>query len=213
MNKKGLLIVLSGFSGCGKGTVMKALLEQYPEEFSLSVSATTRAPRLGEQEGVAYFFKTKEEFEALIAEDALLEYANYVGNYYGTPKAYVQTQLNAGKNVFLEIEMQGALKVKEAFPETFLMFLVPPSIPELISRLEGRGTETGETVHSRMAQALEELKVIPRYDCVVVNNDIAQCVADVYNIVKHPELGKPYTKEQLDDLEEQLRRYLKGDKS
>ena len=134
MNKEGILIVVSGFSGAGKGTIMKALLERY-DNYALSISATTRNPRPGEEEGKAYFFKTTEEFEKMIAKDDLIEYAMYVGNYYGTPKAYVEEQLRAGKDVILEIEIQGALKVKEKFPNTLLLFVTPPSAEELRKRL------------------------------------------------------------------------------
>ena len=138
MGKQGILTVVSGFSGAGKGTLMKALLEKY--EYGLSISATTRAPREGEQNGREYFFLTKEQFEDMISKNELIEYAQYVGNYYGTPKKYVQQQLDAGKNVILEIEIQGALNVKKMFPNALLIFVTPPSAAELKSRLVGRGT-------------------------------------------------------------------------
>ena len=128
MKKKGLLIVVSGFSGSGKGTIMKQLLKKYEEQYALSVSATTRQPRPGEVDGREYFFRTTEQFEEMIGQDALIEYAQYVGNYYGTPKAYVEQQLAAGKDVILEIEIQGALKVKKKFPDTLLLFVTPPSV-------------------------------------------------------------------------------------
>ena len=130
MDKEGILIVVSGFSGAGKGTIMKELLEKY-ENYALSVSATTRKPRPGEEEGKAYFFKSKEEFEKMIAKDELIEYARYVENYYGTPRMYVEEKLKAGKDVILEIEIQGALKVKEKFPDTLLLFVTPPTAAEL----------------------------------------------------------------------------------
>ena len=139
MDKEGILIVVSGFSGAGKGTIMKELLEKY-DNYALSVSATTRKPRPGEEEGKAYFFKTREEFEKMIAKDELIEYARYVENYYGTPRMYVEEQLKAGKDVILEIEIQGALKVKEKFPDTLLLFVTPPTAAELKRRLAGRGT-------------------------------------------------------------------------
>ena len=144
MNERGILIVVSGFSGAGKGTLMKRLLEKYEERYALSVSATTRQPREGERDGIEYFFKTKEEFEKMIAKEELIEYARYVENYYGTPRAYVEQMLEAGKDVILEIEIQGALKVKKAFPDTLLLFVVPPSAEELKHRLVGRGTESME---------------------------------------------------------------------
>ena len=145
MREKGILIVVSGFSGSGKGTIMKELLKQY-DNYALSISATTRNPRPGEEDGREYFFKTVEDFEKMIAKEELIEYARYVDNYYGTPRAYVEEQLEAGKDVILEIEIQGALKVKEKFPDTLLLFVTPPSAEELKSRLVGRGTETMDVI-------------------------------------------------------------------
>ena len=168
MNKEGILIVVSGFSGAGKGTIMKALLERY-DNYALSISATTRNPRPGEEEGKAYFFKTTEEFEKMIAKDDLIEYAMYVGNYYGTPKAYVEEQLRAGKDVILEIEIQGALKVKEKFPNTLLLFVTPPSAEELRKRLEGRGTETQKVIDGRMTVSYTHLDVYKRQEWIAVS--------------------------------------------
>ena len=156
MNQRGILIVVSGFSGAGKGTLMKELMKRYEETYALSVSATTRNPREGEVDGREYFFKTTEEFEKMIAKEELIEYARYVENYYGTPRTYVEQQLEAGKDVILEIEIQGALKVKERFPDTLLLFVTPPSAKELRRRLVGRGTETMEVIESRLARAVEE---------------------------------------------------------
>ena len=147
MDKKGILIVVSGFSGSGKGTIMKELLKNY-DNYALSISATTRNPREGEEDGREYFFKTVEEFEKMIAQDELIEYARYVNNYYGTPRDYVESQLLEGKDVILEIEIQGALKVKEKFPETLLLFVTPPDAKTLEERLVGRGTETAEVIAS-----------------------------------------------------------------
>ena len=155
MNQRGILIVVSGFSGAGKGTLMKELMKRYEETYALSVSATTRNPREGEVDGREYFFKTTEEFEKMIAKEELIEYARYVENYYGTPRTYVEQQLEAGKDVILEIEIQGALKVKERFPDTLLLFVTPPSAKELRRRLVGRGTETMEVIESRLARAVE----------------------------------------------------------
>ena len=152
---KGILVVVSGFSGAGKGTVMKRLLEKY-DDYALSVSVTTRAPRPGEEDGIAYFFRSREEFEQLIREDALIEYAQYVENYYGTPRSYVEEQLSAGRNVILEIEIQGAMKVKEKIPEALLVFVTPPTVAELEKRLKGRGTETDQVIADRLARAGEE---------------------------------------------------------
>ena len=183
MNKEGILIVVSGFSGAGKGTIMKALLERY-ENYALSISATTRNPRPGEEEGKAYFFKTTEEFEKMIAKDDLIEYAMYVGNYYGTPKAYVEEQLRAGKDVILEIEIQGALKVKEKFPNTLLLFVTPPSAEELRKRLEGRGTETQEVIDGRMKRAIEEAEYMDQYDYLVVNDELDVCVEEMHHLIQ-----------------------------
>ena len=149
---KGILVVVSGFSGAGKGTVMKRLMEKY-DDYALSVSATTRKPRPGEEDGREYFFRTRDEFEKLIEEDALLEYARYVENYYGTPRSYVEEQLQAGRNVILEIEIQGAMKIKEKIPEALLVFVTPPTVEELERRLTGRGTETAQVIADRLARA------------------------------------------------------------
>ena len=162
MKEKGILIVVSGFSGSGKGTIMKELLKQY-DNYALSISATTRNPRPGEEDGREYFFKTVEDFEKMIAKEELIEYAKYVENYYGTPRAYVEEQLEAGKDVILEIEIQGALKVKEKFPDTLLLFVTPPSAEELKKRLIGRGTETMDVIEFRMNRAKEELIEYARY--------------------------------------------------
>ena len=183
MNKEGILIVVSGFSGAGKGTIMKALLERY-DNYALSISATTRNPRPGEEEGKAYFFKTTEEFEKMIAKDDLIEYAMYEGNYYGTPKAYVEEQLRAGKDVILEIEIQGALKVKEKFPNTLLLFVTPPSAEELRKRLEGRGTETQEVIDGRMKRAIEEAEYMDQYDYLVVNDELDVCVEEMHHLIQ-----------------------------
>lgn len=183
MEKKGILIVVSGFSGAGKGTLMKRMLEKYEDQYALSISATTRKPREGEVDGREYFFKTKEEFEKMIAKAELIEYAKYVENYYGTPKAYVEEQLNAGKDVILEIEIQGALKVKQAFPNTLLLFVVPPSAEELKRRLVGRGTESMDVIQSRLSRAVEESEGMEAYDYLVVNDELEACVEVMHGII------------------------------
>lgn len=184
MADSGLLIVISGFSGSGKGTIMKELIRRHPEEYALSISATTRQPREGEQDGREYFFKTKEEFLSMIEHNELLEHAQYVGNYYGTPKAYVEEQLRAGKDVILEIEIQGALKVKEKFPNTLLLFVTPPSAEELRKRLEGRGTETQEVIDGRMKRAIEEAEYMDQYDYLVVNDELDVCVEEMHHLIQ-----------------------------
>lgn len=182
MSDRGVLTVISGFSGAGKGTVVKQLLQEY--DYGLSISATTRSPRKGEQDGREYFFKTKEEFEKMIREHQLIEYAQYVGNYYGTPKEYVVQQLEQGKDVILEIEMQGALRVREILPEVNLIFLTPPTVDELERRLVSRGTETAEVIRERMARAKEESAYMKEYDYVVINDDLDECVENVHQLIR-----------------------------
>lgn len=180
--KKGLLLVISGFSGAGKGTVMKRLLELH-DEYALSVSATTRKPREGEQDGREYFFKSREEFEKMISDGALIEYAQYVNNYYGTPKDYVQQQLDSGKNVVLEIEIQGACNIKRLFKDAVLMFVMPPDAKELERRLRGRGTEDESTIRARLSRACEEAVGIDNYDYIVINDEVDLCVERIHSIV------------------------------
>lgn len=182
---KGILVVVSGFSGSGKGTIMKRLMSQYGEDYALSVSATTRAPRPGEVHGVDYFYLTTEEFEDMIEKGELIEYAKYVNNYYGTPKAYVEEQLNAGKSVILEIEIQGALKIKEKFPDSVLMFVTAPSAEELKNRLIGRNTETKEVIDARMSRACEESLGVEEYDYLVINDELEACVQNVNTIIQN----------------------------
>ncbi|WMT27856.1 guanylate kinase [Bacillus aerius] len=172
MKERGLLIVLSGPSGVGKGTVRQAIFSQEDAEFEYSISVTTRKPREGERNGVDYFFKTREEFEHMIENKKLLEWAEYVGNYYGTPVDYVEQTLSEGKDVFLEIEVQGALQVREAFPEGLFIFLAPPSLSELQNRIITRGTESEDLIRNRMAAAKEEIEMMDAYDYVVENDDV-----------------------------------------
>ena len=182
MKRKGILMVVSGFSGAGKGTLMKQLVNTY-EDYALSISMTTRNPRPGETDGKEYFFVTREKFEEQIACHGLVEYACYCDNYYGTPREYVEKQLEAGKNVILEIEIQGALKIKEQFPTALLVFVMPPSAEELKRRLEGRGTESQEVISKRLARANEEAQGIEEYDYIVVNDKLEECAQQLHQLV------------------------------
>lgn len=180
---RGKLVIISGFSGAGKGTVMKSLVSQ-SDRYALSISATTRSPRPGEQEGVSYFFKSKEDFEDMISKNEFLEYAQYVGNYYGTPKAFVESMRDAGRDVLLEIEIQGAMKVKEKCPDAVLIFITTKDAKTLRDRLTGRGTETEDVINKRMARAAEEALGVEEYDYIVVNDILEDCVETVDRIVQ-----------------------------
>lgn len=205
MKQKGILTVISGFSGAGKGTVMKKLLEE--QEYSLSISATTRGKREGEEHGREYFFLTREEFESMIERNDLIEWAEYVGNYYGTPKSYVESCLAEGKDVILEIELQGAMKVKEQFPDAVLIFLTPPSAEELEKRLVGRGTETPEVIAQRLKRAGEEAEYMDRYDYLVVNDELEACVKQVHEVIQSAKTQSARNGELIADMKQQLIRY------
>lgn len=181
MNKKGVLIVISGFSGVGKGTVVKKLIEKYG--YSLSVSATTREPRPGEVDGKDYYFKTVAEFENLIDYNGFIEWAQYVENYYGTPRKFVEDEIEKGNNVILEIEVQGAMRVKEQYPNAVLIFLTAPDAHSLKERLEGRGTEDAKVIAKRLKRAYEETDDMPCYDYLVVNDDLDTCVDNVNSVI------------------------------
>ncbi|MFP7169072.1 guanylate kinase [Terribacillus sp. 7520-G] len=198
IEQKGILFILSGPSGVGKGTVRKALFEQ-DTHLRYSISMTTRNMRPGEQDGVDYFYKSKEEFEGLIEQNKLLEYAKYVDNYYGTPRDYVEETLEAGHDVFLEIEVQGALQVKENFPQGVFIFLIPPSLEELKNRIVGRGTETPDLVKNRLNAARDEIEMMDAYDYVVVNDQLDNAVSKIQSIVqsehcKRERVAKEYKK-------------------
>lgn len=202
----GLLIVLSGPAGVGKGTVCTALRSRMPE-LVYSVSATTRQPRQGEIDGVNYFFKTRDQFQQMIEQDALLEHAEYVGNYYGTPRDFVEETLTSGKNVILEIEVQGAVKVKEKFSEAIMVFLLPPSLDELKSRITGRGTESADTINTRMTVAVEELSLLAHYDYAVLNDEIETACDKIRSII----IAENCRRDQLP--EQYLRMYTATEKA
>ena len=204
MKRKGILIVVSGFSGAGKGTLMKKLMEDY-DNYALSISMTTRTPRPGEVDGREYFFVTREQFEEKIGQDGLIEYANYCGNYYGTPRAYVEQQLEAGKDVVLEIEIQGALKIKEKFPTASLLFVMPPSAEELRKRLTGRGTETQEIIDQRMHRAIEEAQGIEQYDYIVINDQLEECVKELHALIGAAHNTPSRNEEFINNMREELK--------
>ena len=208
---KGVLAVVSGFSGAGKGTIMKALLKEY-DDYALSISVTTRSPRPGEEDGREYFFRTREEVEKMIAEDQLLEYAEYVGNYYGTPRFYVEDMLARGKNVILEIELKGAMQIKQKNPEAVLVFITPPSFEELKNRLIGRGTETEEVINSRLARAAEEAEEMDKYDYIVVNDQVEDCVHCLHQIILSERCKVHCNEELIKTIQEEARVFAKGDK-
>ena len=210
MKRKGILIVVSGFSGAGKGTLMKELLKRY-DNYALSVSMTTRAPREGEVDGKSYFFVDKETFEKTIAEDGLIEYASYCGNYYGTPREYVEKCLQDGRDVILEIEIQGALKVKEKFPETLLLFVMPPSAAELKRRLEGRGTESPEVIRERLVRASEEAEGIENYEYLIINDDLDECVREMNDIINAARRNPVRNRQLIADMRSELDAVVKGE--
>ncbi len=210
MIRQGILIVVSGFSGAGKGTVMKSLTDRY-DSYALSVSATTRHPRPGEAEGKAYFFKTRDEFEQMIADGSLIEYAQYVDNYYGTPRAYVEQQLSEGRDVILEIEIQGARKVREQFPEAVLLFVTAKDLPTLRSRLTGRGTETPEVVAQRLRRAAQEAEGIEEYDYLVINDDLETCVEEIHRIIESEHRRISRNRDFICQIREELEEFSKGE--
>lgn len=198
MIKEGLKIIISGPSGAGKGTIVKELVEQ--EDAILSVSATTRAPREGEVDGVQYFFIEKEKFEEFIKEDKLLEYAQFCGNYYGTPKEFVEKTTASGKNIILEIEVEGALQVKSIYPEAIFIFVIPPNLTVLKNRLIGRGTETMDVIEKRLNRAKEELLYFKEYDYVVVNDSVDSAVEAVKHIIDAESKKSKYYTQTVENI-------------
>ena len=204
IRRKGMLVVISGFSGAGKGTLMKELIKNY-DNYSLSISATTRQPRPGETDGKEYFFVSKERFEEMIRNDELLEYARYVDNYYGTPKAYVESEMEKGKDVILEIEIQGALKIKAKFPETVLIFITTPSAEELKKRLMHRGTESDEVIMKRLERASLEAVGVEAYDYILVNDDLDKTVKHLNYLIQDQHMRVSQQLEFLEEFQKELR--------
>ena len=204
MKRAGVLSVISGFSGVGKGTIVKKLVEK--EGYALSVSATSRAPRQGEVHGREYFFLTREEFHSMIENNGLIEWAEYVSNFYGTPREYVEERLAEGEDVILEIEPQGALKVKAQYPEAVLIFIVPPNAKELENRLIGRGTEEPETIKKRLKRAAEETAFIENYEYIVINDDLEDAVSDIHHIIQAASHKRERLGEFVDILTDDLKK-------
>jgi len=203
MNRKGVLVVISGFSGAGKGTLMKKLIAKYG--YALSISNTTRSPRPGEVDGKDYFFVTKQEFEEKIKQNGFIEYASYCNNYYGTPKAYVENELNAGRDVILEIEAQGAAQVKKIYPESFLVFIITPDVGSLVERLKGRGTESADVIDRRLHRAEEEVDFIAGYDSIVINDDLDECVDKLHQIIQASRYATYRNKEFIEGFRDQFK--------
>lgn len=204
MDRKGILVVVSGFSGSGKGTLMKALVEKY-HQYALSISATTRQPRPGEENGREYFFVTREAFQKMAEENALIEYAQYVENYYGTPREYVEKQLASGRDVILEIEIQGALRIKEQYPDALLLFVTPPSAEELKRRLTNRGTESAEAIEARLKRAAEEAEGVEAYDYIVVNDELEACTERLHQLIEAQHSRTSLQKEFLNRIRAELK--------
>lgn len=206
MDNQGVLAVVSGFSGAGKGTLIKTLLAGY-QNYALSVSATTRSPRPGEADGREYFFRTNDEFERMIENGELLEYARYVDHYYGTPKEYVLQNLAAGRDVLLEIEIQGALAIRERFPEAVLLFVTAPDAAELRKRLTERGTEERSVIEKRLKRAAEEADGIEQYDYILVNDEVEACARRMHSLIQaaHARVGNhlEFIRGMRDDLKAQ----------
>ncbi len=203
----GVLAVISGFSGAGKGTLMKALLDRYPN-YTLSVSCTTRDPRPGEENGKEYYFVSVEDFELLIEEDQLLEHACYCGNYYGTPRRYVEEAMAEGKDVLLEIEIQGALQIKKKFPQALLIFVMPPDVEELKRRLSGRGTESSEVMEARLRRAAEEAEGMEDYDFLLINDRIDECVETLHGIIQSQHHRMSRHRSKIEEVKRDLENIL-----
>jgi guanylate kinase len=210
MEDNGILVVISGFSGAGKGTVIRKLLSEY-EGYALSISATTRGMRQGEIDGKDYFFKSREDFLTMIENDELIEYAEYVGNYYGTPKAYVNERLEAHDNVILEIEIQGALNIKKKFKDAVLIFITPPSATVLHDRLVGRGTESADVIEKWLSRAYEEAETAKEYDYIVVNDEVDKAIAVTHNIIEAMHNAPTRNKAFITGIQNELEDIAKGE--
>lgn len=209
MKQKGVLAVVSGFSGAGKGTVLKGLLDKY-DNYAFSISATTRDPRPGEENGREYFFVKEDRFEEMIRKDQLIEYARYVNHYYGTPRDYVETRLAEGTDVILEIEIQGALNVKKKYPDAILIFVLPPTAKELERRLTGRGTETAEVIRQRLSRAYEEADGMEMYDYILVNDSIDLCVEELHRLIQSQHLRTKSRMELVSKMKDELKELVEN---
>lgn len=207
INEKGLIVVLSGFSGAGKGTIMKHLLKTHGEHYALSVSATTRKKREGEEEGREYFFKTQEEFDKMVENDEFLEYACFNGKSYGTMKSYVEKMTGSGRDILLEIEVQGALQVKKKYPEALLLFVMPPSADELKRRLVGRGTEDDEAIKNRLAISVKESDLITNYDYIIINDTVSSACERVHSIIRSAHNAVIYNENLIETMKKDLLKY------
>lgn len=207
MSKKGLIVVLSGFSGAGKGTIMKNLLKIHGDKYALSISATTRPIRQGEEDGREYFFKTREEFDRMVENDEFLEHATFNGNSYGTMKSFVNEMVNSGRDILLEIEVQGALQVKKMYPDALLLFVTTPTAADLKNRLVGRGTEDIETVNRRLSISVKESELIKKYDYIVINDKVEAACERVHNIIQSAHLTVNNNSELIETMKKDLKQF------
>jgi guanylate kinase len=211
VTRKGSLIVISGFSGVGKGTIVEYIRTKY-EDYEVSVSCTTRAPRENEVNGREYYFISRDEFLAKREKNGFIESAEYCGNLYGSPRPFVEEKLAEGKRVILEIEIQGAMNIRNQYPDAVLIFIMPPSAAELIARLTGRATETQEQILHRVQRASQEAEGIEDYDYIFVNDIVEDCAARIHDlVVKLEEAGTTHNTEFIEDIRSQINGYLKGE--
>ncbi len=211
LKRKGIVTVLSGFSGAGKGTIVKHLLNNHSDIYNLSISATSRAPRTGEEDGRDYFFKTRDEFEQMIEAGELLEYTQFNGNYYGTPRTYVEEIIEKGLDVILEIEINGALQVKKMYPQALLLFVTPPDATSLRDRLVGRGTESPDVIEQRLALSFDQSFEMDKYDYLIVNDDLDACVAQVHSIIQAERYRCFRNMENIKEMQDELKIFAKGE--